>query len=122
MHPLDPGVSDTPKKSSGNGGGSNDESEPFLSPSLHQKVASLSCDGIGWQGGGPMDGVLRNIIFVNTGNVTLPPNTPITFVSSTGQTETLYAQGPMEPNSIWIYPNVFPNGIPADFECDVIIG
>ena len=107
----------------GNGGGSGSPAEtPTEYPEGFADVdatPSLSCGAIGWQGGGARDGVLRNIWFENTGAGPIYPVTYFTVVTSTGQEFSFEVDVTLMPGNHVAYSNVFPNGVPADFSCEV---
>lgn len=106
----------------GNGNGSPAETSVEPNPEIGGVDATpqMSCAAIGWQGGGPMDGVLRNLQLTNTGAGPIYINTVYVVTTSTGETFDFVIEITLQPGQSDTWSNVFPNGVPEDFSCDVL--
>lgn len=108
----------------GNGGGSGSPAETPTQPNPEigsvDATPSLECAAIGWQGGGPMDGVLRNLQFTNTGSGPIYWGQVYVVTTSTGEELKFEVEITLQPGESETWSNLFPNGVPDDFSCEAV--
>lgn len=109
----------------GNGGGNSGSpaetpTEPNPDIGGIDSVPQMSCEAIGWQGGGPMDGVLRNLMFTNTGSGPIYWGQEYVVTTSTGEEFKFVVEITLQPGESETWSNLFPNGVPDDFSCEAI--
>ena len=106
------------------GGGSGSPAETPTQPNPEigdvDAVPTLECAPIGWQGGGPMDGVLRNLQFTNTGSGPIYWGQEYVVTTSTGEEFKFVIEITLQPGESETWSNLFPNGVPDDFSCEAI--
>jgi hypothetical protein len=118
--PHSEGDEDDGHGNGGNGGGPTQTPvEPNPEIGSVDATPQMSCAAIGWEGGGPMDGVLRNLQLTNTGAGPIYINTTYVVTTSTGETFDFVIEITLQPGQSDTWSNVFPNGVPDDFSCDV---
>ncbi len=106
----------------GNGSGSPNQTPTQPNPEIGSVDAAptVECEAIGWQGGGPMDGVLRNLQFTNVGSGPIYFGQEYVVTTSTGEEFKFMVEITLQPGDTETWSNLFPNGVPDDFSCEAV--
>lgn len=124
-HPIDENVDDTPTEPEDPAPTPEGDTTPDPNPGNDIPVADttpqMGCYLLDWHGGGPLDGLLRNVTFVNTGTTMIPANTVVTIILADGTVIQESTDMDMYPGDTETISGVFPNGLEDQIGCDVII-